>query len=489
MYSNNAVGVFPDGIFYTDMNIQFKYILIFLCATYFSHARDLPISMDIVQYRGNDSLTECRIVYSLADTSLRYNPTLEGYIGSIHFTVKMQHDQTKEEITSEWIIDNVSQYPVVLHEKYLIGGRSLYIKPGSYTVHITAIDVNDSNASAMISVPLRIRAMNGSKMYMSDIMTAMNIEVLQDSSTKHWSEQLQRNGLLLIPNPSLECIGTDPTLNLYAELYSCLPGDTLDIVYAIKDAALRTLAEIPIRKQVNAEAIVEYVSIPLLGLPSGVYTVHMKYIGQLKKDTVTSQKRFYIVNPEMPPELANTFSEDELFQQSEFSTYSENRIDEEFEKAKCLANSQEQSLWSALGDLTAKQKFMFRFWKERDPNTETFVNERLEEFRKSIAYANTYFSNPQFREGWRSDRGRVIRRYGAPTQVDRKYMGTSARPYESWFYAEIQGGVYFHFVDLRDINNHILVHSTAINEPRNERWMQEYVNIDTFDAGRGEFSR
>jgi hypothetical protein len=42
---------------------------------------------------------------------------------------------------------------------------------------------------------------------------------------------------------------------------------------------------------------------------------------------------------------------------------------------------------------------------------------------------------------------------------------------------------------MRDINNHILVHSTAINEPRNERWMQEYVNTDTFDAGRGEFGR
>ena len=147
------------------------------------------------------------------------------------------------------------------------------------------------------------------------------------------------------------------------------------------------------------EAIVEYVSIPLLGLPSGVYTASMTYFGSAKKDTVASMKRFYIVNPEMPPELAKTFSEDELFQQSEFSTYSENRIDEEYEKAKCLANSQEQSLWSALGDLTAKQKFMFRFWKEKDPNTETFVNERLEEFRKSINYSNTYFTNPQFREG------------------------------------------------------------------------------------------
>jgi GWxTD domain-containing protein len=480
---------FPDGIFYTDMKIQLKHILILLLSTYMVHAKDLPISMDILQYRGNDSLTECRIVYSLADTSLRYNPTLEGYIGSLHFKVKMQHDSTKEITTSEWIVDNVSQHPVVLHERFLIGGRSLYVKPGAYSVHITAMDMNDSNAMAKITLPLRIKNMNGKNMYMSDLMTAMNIESLNDSTKLLWSEQLQRNGLLLIPNPSLECIGNDPTLNLYAELYSCIPGDTLDIVYTIKDAAQRALAEIPIRKHVIGEAIVEYVSIPLLGLPSGVYTASMTYSGSTKKDTVSNMKRFYIVNPEMPPELANTFSEDELFQQSEFSTYSENRIDEEFEKAKCLANSQEQSLWLALGDLTAKQKFMFRFWKEKDPNTETFVNERLEEFRKSINYSNTYFTNPQFREGWRSDRGRVMRRYGAPTQVDRKYMGTSARPYESWFYAEIQGGVYFHFVDMRDINNHILVHSTAINEPRNERWMQEYVNTDTFDAGRGEFGR
>lgn len=480
---------FPDGIFYTVMNIPLRHILLMLFSSCLMLAKDLPMSMDILQYRGNDSLTECRIVYALADTSLKYNPTLEGYIGSIHFKVSMQNDSTKEVAMTEWIVDNVSQNPVVLHEKQLIGGRSLYVKPGTYSITITALDIHDSNSTATITVPLRIKSMNDSKMCMSDLMTAMNIEPLADSAKALWSEQLQRNGLLLIPNPSLECMGTDPVLNLYAELYSCIPGDTLDIQYTIKDAAQRILAEIPLRKHIAGEAIVEYVSIPLLGLPSGVYTAQLTYAGQQKKDTVTSMKRFYIVNPEMPPELANTFSEDELFQQSEFSTYSENRIDEEFEKAKCLSNSQEQSLWSALGDLTAKQKFMFRFWKERDPNTETYINERLEEFRKSVAYANTYFSNPQFREGWRSDRGRVMRRYGAPTQVDRKYMGTSARPYESWFYAEIQGGVYFHFVDLRDINNHILVHSTAINEPRNERWMQEYVNTDTFNTGNGAFGR
>ena len=480
---------FPDGIFYSNMNTFIALIIASLFASFIVNGKQLPISMDILQYRGNDTLTECRLVYSLADTSLSYAPSLEGYVGSIQFSVIMEHDSTKERYNSEWIVDNISQHPVVLHEKHLIGGRSLYVKPGPYSVKIQAIDLNDSTAMASTTFPLKVKSLNGNTMYMSDLMTALTIEPLADSAKTLWSEQLQRNGLLLIPNPSLESIGTDPVLNLYSELYGCIPADTLDMQYVIKDAAQRVLAEIPLKKYVAGEAIVEYVSIPLLGLPSGVYSAHLTYVGQQKKDTVIGVKRFYIVNPEMPPELANTFSEDELFQQSEFSTYSENRINEEFEKAKCLSNSQEQSLWSALGDLTAKQKFMFRFWKERDPNTETYINERLEEFRKSVAYANTYFSNPQFREGWRSDRGRVMRRYGAPTQVDRKYMGTSARPYESWFYAEIQGGVYFHFVDLRDINNHILVHSTAINEPRNERWMQEYVNTDTFNTGNGAFGR
>lgn len=465
------------------------YIITILLAAHLLYAKDLPISMDIIQYQGNDSLTECRLVYALPDTALYYKPSLEGYIGSLMFNITITNVHTKEQTNAEWIVDNISQMPVVLHEKQLIGGRSVLLQPGSYSISIMASDMHDSTSISSTTLPLTIKSMNGKAMHMSDLMTALRIEPLPDSLRNAWSEQLQRNGLLLIPNPSLECIGTDPMLHVYAELYGCKPGDTLTLIYTIKDAAQRVLAEIPMSKYAPAEAIVEYVSIPLLGLPSGVYTVNLTYTGNIRKDTVQAQKRFYIVNPEMPPELSNTFSEDELFQQSEFSTYSVARINEEFEKAACLSNSQEQSLWKALGDVTAKQKFMFRFWKERDPNTETIVNEKLEEFRKSINYANVYFTNPQFKEGWRSDRGRVMRKYGAPTQVDRKYMGTSARPYETWFYAEIQGGVYFHFVDLRDINNHILVHSTAINEPRNDRWFQEYVNTDTFNAGSGEFGR
>jgi hypothetical protein len=61
-------------------------------------------------------------------------------------------------------------------------------------------------------------------------------------------------------------------------------------------------------------------------------------------------------------------------------------------------------------------------------------------------------------------------------------MGNSARPYEIWFYAEIQGGATFNFVDMKDINNHILVHSTAIGELRNDNWYNEFANTDSNNA-------
>ena len=461
------------------MNRFFCFVILNCIA--FAHVigRDLSLSVDIVQFRLSDSSTECRILYALPDTSLSYKTTLEGYVGSLYFNVEAQNQATKVRASMEWIIDNMSQNPVVLHEKNLVGGKSLFLEKGEYQLSISAVDLNDSTRKASVTIPLNIKSFSGNTIESADIITASVLEIMDTLSPSMWSKQFQRNGLILVPNPSLECIGSNPELKLYTELYHCPVGDTLDITYSIKDAAKREVVSIPFVKSIPANNIVEFVTIPLDGLASGVYSIAMNASTRTSKQSTMSLKKFYVVNPEMPPELATTFSEDELFQQSEFSTYSELRIKEEFDKAQCLANSQEISLWKSLSELNAQQKFMYRFWKERDPNSETPVNERLEDFRKAIKYANTYFSNPQFKEGWRSDRGRVVRKYGMPTQVDRKYMSSSARPYETWFYAEIQGGAYFYFVDVRDINNHILVHSTAINEPRNENWFSQFANTDS----------
>ena len=87
-------------------------------------------------------------------------------------------------------------------------------------------------------------------------------------------------------------------------------------------------------------------------------------------------------------------------------------------------------------------------------------------------------ANQQFREmkqGWRTDRGRVLLLYGVPDEIERFPYSAENKPYEIWKYFSIQGGVIFVFVDKRELGRYELVHSTArgeLNDPEWERWIR-----------------
>lgn len=96
--------------------------------------------------------------------------------------------------------------------------------------------------------------------------------------------------------------------------------------------------------------------------------------------------------------------------------------------------------WTTLNALPEdEQKEMIEtFWKERDPNPETPENELEEEFFLRVAFANeNFFTWPDGRNGWRSDRGRIYIIYGPPTTVERPASEGSNR-YEIWTYRHLQ---------------------------------------------------
>src|SRR3989339_485267 len=165
----------------------------------------------------------------------------------------------------------------------------------------------------------------------------------------------------------------------------------------------------------------------------------------------------------------------ESFKKSEWAIMSNEQIVTEFEKVKCIASVNEIELWEELATIEAKQKFMFAFWNIRNSDTVKPYNEKLMEYRKLIDYANTYFSYGKMKDGWRSDRGKVLLKYGKPTQRDQTAARGDYRAYENWNYTDVQGGVNFYFVDLIGFGNFVLVHSTAIGEMRNENWYNQYV--------------
>jgi len=83
--------------------------------------------------------------------------------------------------------------------------------------------------------------------------------------------------------------------------------------------------------------------------------------------------------------------------------------------------------------LKEKQDFFKRFWKSRDPNPNTKKNELMDEYFKRINYANANFSSLST-NGWLTDRGRILIKFGQPDDIERHPFELESRPYEIWRY-------------------------------------------------------
>ncbi|PYS79695.1 MAG: GWxTD domain-containing protein [Acidobacteria bacterium] len=126
-----------------------------------------------------------------------------------------------------------------------------------------------------------------------------------------------------------------------------------------------------------------------------------------------------------------------------------------------IITPEEKKAWNKLQTDEEREQFIEAFWRRRDPDPDTDVNEYLEEHYERIAYANEHFASGI--PGWKTDRGRIYIMYGPPNekeshpsggQYDRpSYEGggsTTTYPFETWFYRYLPGigsGIEIEFVD------------------------------------------
>lgn len=90
-----------------------------------------------------------------------------------------------------------------------------------------------------------------------------------------------------------------------------------------------------------------------------------------------------------------------------------------------------------------QKKLFLEFWADRDPTPTTPANELMEEYYRRVAYVNRVFG--KFTDGWKTDRGRVFIILGPPDSVDRHPFEPDSKPYEIWYYRNINRE--FIFVD------------------------------------------
>ncbi len=98
--------------------------------------------------------------------------------------------------------------------------------------------------------------------------------------------------------------------------------------------------------------------------------------------------------------------------------------------------------WNALRELPEHEqhKRLEQFWKERDPDPNTEINELEKEYYQRVTFANQNFTPWKGGiDGWETDRGQIYIIYGPPSDVERPpTSGSSTNRYEIWYYRSSQ---------------------------------------------------
>lgn len=128
---------------------------------------------------------------------------------------------------------------------------------------------------------------------------------------------------------------------------------------------------------------------------------------------------------------------------------------------KYIITPAEKAAFLKLKTNEERENFIDTFWRLRDPDPDTEVNEFREQYYERFAYANEHFASGI--PGWQTDRGRIYITWGKPDTVEASpsggsyerpsYQGggsTTTYPFEKWFYRHLDGpgdGVEIEFVD------------------------------------------
>lgn len=89
-----------------------------------------------------------------------------------------------------------------------------------------------------------------------------------------------------------------------------------------------------------------------------------------------------------------------------------------------------------------KKKAFMDYWKKRDPTPRTEANELMNEYYRRATYADQEFGS-SLKDGWRTDMGMVYILFGAPNDIERHPFDIGSKPYQIWYYWEINRQLVF----------------------------------------------
>lgn len=426
----------------------------------------IPFSADYATFKGSEGKTYTEIYVAFFQSELTYQ--VEDTLQAAHFihTIKiLQSDSiiqttVRRYRTTEKIGINTKKL------KQFMDVFAFELEPGAYSLEISTIDdVAKKKGDYVLSIDIPTY---GSELVMSDIQLATKVKKATGKSNFSI-----KNNLEIYPNPSSTFGFIKPLFYFYFEVYNLELNEEgfnrFRYHFYLTDKDGNIVRDFPEKiKSTPLAIIAESSGTNVITLSTGDYYLTIELEDMIKRQKITKQKKFRVEQPSR--DSAKDIASTRPSGYEEYVNYTAEQLIAEFEKLNYISIDQEVEIFEEL-DEEGMKRFLAEFWLRRDPDPTTVINEYKREYFENLEYADLNFSNA-FREGWRTDRGRVLLIYGKPDEIERYPSSMDSAPYEIWQYYGLEGGSVFIFADITGHGSFDLLHSTYRNEIKDPNWQE-----------------
>ncbi len=429
----------------------------------------VDFEFDYAQFGYDTTTNYVEFYYSFNQASLTVVSTDSAdYIQGILYISITDSANGEIVVNNRWLVPNTIRDSSDFN-KSLIGAIGFVIGEGVYYCNLSGADAQDSLKTKTIDGYLRVNPYLKLSTSMSDLQLASNI--IPQSTNE--SSIFYKNTYEVTPMPTAIFGENQPVLFYYTELYN-LSTESGSNNLRMDQLVFNSRQQLVINKskQIDrkVDSRVEVGSVHAYKLPTDTYTLVCTLIDSAANYGVSSTKKFFVYNPNV--EYVDTFvTQTSSVLSTAFGVMSEEELDDLYSKSKYIALQSEKNQYDLLTNLEGKREFMFNFWEARKNDPLVSENYSYVSYMERVKESNAKYS-AMGKKGWKTDRGRIYITYGEPNEIERYPNQPETRPYETWNYNDIEGGVYFIFGDITGFSDFQLIHSSKRGELSDPYWQR-----------------
>lgn len=423
----------------------------------------LEFYLDAASFRSSLGNTYQEFYYQIPLGQLAFTSTEGRLLDTLEISFSLKDESGDSAFQNFWTTPLVASAEQELAGRFIPEQFDLLLQPGKYLATLSILEPRSSR-QGIAELAFDAGTFDQQRFASSSIQFASDIR--QDSL----SGKFAKNGLSILPNPSRTFGSSLPMVMFYCEIYN-VPGnpnvaDSLEFAYELLSQDGKVVRQLPAkRKPVRGSAEVEVGAISTAGLSDSLYQLHLTLKHSASKQTI-EQTAFFRNVPLAPP------AEEESVVAQIINEMTPEALSLHIRQARYIITKDEGNLLKQL-DETGKRRALIQFWQQRDSDSSTSENEFWQQYMGRIQLANSRYTT-KYEEGWLSDRGRILIKYGVPDDIERHPVTIDSKPFEVWRYYR-ERGLRFIFIDESGFNRYRLIFSNVEDEVTDPSW-QNLIN-------------